>query len=236
MEYVRLGNSDIQVSRFCLGCMSFGDPASKMHAWTLNADESEKIIRHALDLGINFLRISIGIRRSRRKRGRIFSSYISPTRATPSGSRRSSPMRRAVRCGKSSPKRPIRRRISIIRTATAAPTASRTIRTPARRSRTKSKILRNTTGYLSATPSGGGTRRASFRPFSKAIRSRTKGYIPFPRAGRAAGTGRITDCGRAIRRSILRGICILPLPGSRPRRPASPTGFRKSFPQRPHKD
>ena len=54
MEYVRLGNSDIQVSRFCLGCMSFGDPASKMHAWTLNADESEKIIRHALDLGINF--------------------------------------------------------------------------------------------------------------------------------------------------------------------------------------
>jgi 1-deoxyxylulose-5-phosphate synthase len=55
MEYVQLGNSDIQVSRFCLGCMSFGDPASKMHAWTLNADESEAIIKHALDLGINFI-------------------------------------------------------------------------------------------------------------------------------------------------------------------------------------
>ena len=54
MEYVKLGNSGIEVSRFCLGCMSFGDPASKMHAWTLNAQESEKIIRHALDLGINF--------------------------------------------------------------------------------------------------------------------------------------------------------------------------------------
>ena len=54
MEYVKLGNSGIDVSRFCLGCMSFGDPASKMHAWTLNAQESEKIIRHALDLGINF--------------------------------------------------------------------------------------------------------------------------------------------------------------------------------------
>lgn len=54
MEYVRLGNSDIQVSRFCVGCMSFGDPASKMHAWTLNPGESEAIIRHALDLGINF--------------------------------------------------------------------------------------------------------------------------------------------------------------------------------------
>ena len=54
MEYVKLGNSGIEVSRFCLGCMSFGDPASNMHAWTLNAQESEKIIKHALDLGINF--------------------------------------------------------------------------------------------------------------------------------------------------------------------------------------
>ena len=54
MEYVKLGNSDLTVSRLCLGCMSFGDTASKMHAWTLDANESEKIIRHALDLGINF--------------------------------------------------------------------------------------------------------------------------------------------------------------------------------------
>ena len=42
------------MSRLCLGCMSFGDPASKMHAWTLDPDQSEAIIRHALDLGINF--------------------------------------------------------------------------------------------------------------------------------------------------------------------------------------
>ncbi|MEL7608648.1 MAG: aldo/keto reductase [Bacillota bacterium] len=54
MEYTKLGNSDLQVSRFCVGCMSFGDPASKMHAWTLNPEESETIIKHALDLGINF--------------------------------------------------------------------------------------------------------------------------------------------------------------------------------------
>lgn len=54
MEYTKLGNSNIDVSRFCLGCMSFGDPASKMHAWTLNPAESEKIIKHALELGINF--------------------------------------------------------------------------------------------------------------------------------------------------------------------------------------
>ncbi len=54
MEYVKLGNSDIEVSCFCLGCMSFGDPASNMHAWTLDPAASEKIIKHALDLGINF--------------------------------------------------------------------------------------------------------------------------------------------------------------------------------------
>lgn len=54
MEYVTLGNTDIKVSRLCVGCMSFGDPASKMHAWTLNQIESESIIKHALDLGINF--------------------------------------------------------------------------------------------------------------------------------------------------------------------------------------
>lgn len=54
MELGRLGSSDIWVSKLCIGCMSFGDPASKMHAWTLDPDQSEAIIRHALDLGINF--------------------------------------------------------------------------------------------------------------------------------------------------------------------------------------
>ena len=54
MEYTPLGSSGIKVSRLCLGCMSFGDPASKMHAWTLVPDKSEEIIKHALDLGINF--------------------------------------------------------------------------------------------------------------------------------------------------------------------------------------
>lgn len=54
MEYTKLGNSDIEISRLCVGCMSFGDPASKMHAWTLNPQESGEIVRHALRLGINF--------------------------------------------------------------------------------------------------------------------------------------------------------------------------------------
>lgn len=54
MQYAALGNSGIKVSRLCVGCMSFGDPASKMHAWTLGSEESEVLIRRALDLGINF--------------------------------------------------------------------------------------------------------------------------------------------------------------------------------------
>ncbi len=54
MKYAALGNSGIEVSRLCAGCMSFGDPASKMHAWTLNPEESEALIKRALDLGINF--------------------------------------------------------------------------------------------------------------------------------------------------------------------------------------
>lgn len=54
MEYTKLGKSEIEISKLCVGCMSFGDPSSNMHAWTLNSTESEDIIKHALDLGINF--------------------------------------------------------------------------------------------------------------------------------------------------------------------------------------
>lgn len=54
MEYTKLGSTDIEVSRLCVGCMSFGDPASNMHAWTLNPEESEVLIKRALELDINF--------------------------------------------------------------------------------------------------------------------------------------------------------------------------------------
>lgn len=53
MEYAKLGNTDIEVSKLCIGCMSFGK-AGTMHDWTLDVQESEKVIKHALDLGINF--------------------------------------------------------------------------------------------------------------------------------------------------------------------------------------
>ncbi|MDD5999128.1 MAG: aldo/keto reductase [Lachnospiraceae bacterium] len=53
MEYTKLGNTDLEVSKICIGCMSFGK-AGTMHDWTLDEKESEKVIKHALDLGINF--------------------------------------------------------------------------------------------------------------------------------------------------------------------------------------
>lgn len=53
MEYTKLGNTDIDISKICVGCMSFGKPGT-MHEWTLDAAESEKVVKHALDLGINF--------------------------------------------------------------------------------------------------------------------------------------------------------------------------------------
>lgn len=54
MKYTKLGNSDLNVSRICLGCMGFGEATAGMHSWTLNEEESRKIIKQALDLGINF--------------------------------------------------------------------------------------------------------------------------------------------------------------------------------------
>ena len=54
MEYVKLGKSDLKVSKICLGCMSFGEASSDFHSWTLNQEQTDEIIKKALDLGINF--------------------------------------------------------------------------------------------------------------------------------------------------------------------------------------
>ena len=54
MEYVKLGNTGLDVSRLCLGCMGFGDPEAWLHKWLLNEEESRPVIKKALDLGINF--------------------------------------------------------------------------------------------------------------------------------------------------------------------------------------
>ncbi|MBZ0302553.1 MAG: aldo/keto reductase [Anaerolineae bacterium] len=55
MEYAKLGNTGLDVSRICLGCMSFGSAEGWGHnTWALDEDDSRSIIRKALDLGINF--------------------------------------------------------------------------------------------------------------------------------------------------------------------------------------
>jgi aryl-alcohol dehydrogenase-like predicted oxidoreductase len=54
MQYNTLGKTDLQVSRLCLGCMTFGEPDRGNHAWTLPEESSRLIIKHAIDNGINF--------------------------------------------------------------------------------------------------------------------------------------------------------------------------------------
>ena len=54
MEYARLGNTGMKVSRICLGCMGFGDAEHWVHKWVLNEENSRPIIKKALELGINF--------------------------------------------------------------------------------------------------------------------------------------------------------------------------------------
>jgi len=54
MDYTRLGNTGLEVSRLCLGCMSYGEPDRGSHAWTLTEVESRPFIRKAIELGINF--------------------------------------------------------------------------------------------------------------------------------------------------------------------------------------
>ena len=53
MEYVRLGNTGLKVSRICLGTMTYGKPTERWK-WALNEDESRPFIKKALELGINF--------------------------------------------------------------------------------------------------------------------------------------------------------------------------------------
>ena len=59
MNYITLGNSDLQVSRICMGCMGFGDAGSGQHSWTINEEASKEIIRRGLELGVNFFDTAI---------------------------------------------------------------------------------------------------------------------------------------------------------------------------------
>ena len=59
MKYSKLGNSDLQVSRICMGCMGFGDAANGQHSWTIDEAHSREIIKRGLELGVNFFDTAI---------------------------------------------------------------------------------------------------------------------------------------------------------------------------------
>ena len=59
MQYTRLGNSELKVSRICMGCMGFGDAGNGQHSWTIDEEHSREIIRRGLELGVNFFDTAI---------------------------------------------------------------------------------------------------------------------------------------------------------------------------------
>ena len=59
MKYTKLGNSDLNVSRICMGCMGFGDAQHGQHTWTIDEEHSREIIKRGLELGVNFFDTAI---------------------------------------------------------------------------------------------------------------------------------------------------------------------------------
>lgn len=59
MYYTKLGNSELNVSRICMGCMGFGDADKGQHTWTIDEEHSRQIIKRGLELGINFFDTAI---------------------------------------------------------------------------------------------------------------------------------------------------------------------------------
>lgn len=59
MKYTKLGNSDLNVSRICMGCMGFGDAQHGQHTWTIDEEHTREIIKRGLELGVNFFDTAI---------------------------------------------------------------------------------------------------------------------------------------------------------------------------------
>lgn len=59
MEYTKLGNSNLSVSRICMGCMGFGKAGNGQHSWTVDEAQSREIIKRGLELGVNFFDTAI---------------------------------------------------------------------------------------------------------------------------------------------------------------------------------
>lgn len=59
MQYTKLGNSELNVSRICMGCMGFGDAGRGQHSWTVDETHTREIVRRGLELGVNFFDTAI---------------------------------------------------------------------------------------------------------------------------------------------------------------------------------
>lgn len=59
MQYTKLGNSGLNISRICMGCMGFGEPGNGQHSWTVDEAHSREIIKKGLELGVNFFDTAI---------------------------------------------------------------------------------------------------------------------------------------------------------------------------------
>ena len=63
MKYTKLGNSDLTVSRICMGCMGFGDPGRGQHSWTIDEEHTREIIGRGLELaerrGVTMTEVSL---------------------------------------------------------------------------------------------------------------------------------------------------------------------------------
>ena len=60
MQYTKLGNSELTVSRICMGCMGFGDASNGQHSWTVDELQSREISQRGLELGINCFDTAMG--------------------------------------------------------------------------------------------------------------------------------------------------------------------------------
>lgn len=78
MQHTNLGNSDLKVSRICMGCMGFGDAQNGQHSWTIDEAHSREIIRRGLELGINFFDTAIAYQSGTSEQyvGRALRDYV----------------------------------------------------------------------------------------------------------------------------------------------------------------
>lgn len=80
MKYTKLGSTDLNISRICMGCMGFGDAGNGQHTWTVDEEHSRAIIRQGVEAGINFFDTAIGYQSgtSEQYLGRALWDYETP--------------------------------------------------------------------------------------------------------------------------------------------------------------